>query len=113
MRLPHVAGTLVVLAAVAASIALLIRIDRHGVARDWVPLGLVIVAYREMNWFTRPHAAHSLESGWQTIDRAILGHYGVRGAIEAAGWPLPLYLEISYLFVYATGFVMMWIVYAA
>ncbi|HZU29160.1 MAG TPA: phosphatase PAP2 family protein [Bryobacteraceae bacterium] len=113
MRLPHVVWTVLVLVAVAALIALLIRIDRHGVARDWVPLGLVIIAYREMNWFTRPHSAHSLETGWQTIDRALLGHYGLRGAIEAAGWPLSLYLELCYLFVYATGFIMMWVVYAA
>ncbi len=117
LQLPRaILGGVVTLLCVAALFAFLIWLEsRHravaGVLRDWIPLGLVIVAYREMDWFTRIHP-HTLESGWQAIDRALLGRYGLRTAIEAAGWPVPLYLEMCYVLVYATGFIMLGVVYA-
>jgi len=110
---PYAWASVTILAGVAALFAILMRVDRHGVARDWVPLGLVIVAYRQMNWFTRPHSGHALEKSWQAIDRIVLGQYGLRSAVESGGWLLPFMLELAYLFVYATGFLMMWVVYAA
>jgi membrane-associated phospholipid phosphatase len=113
MGLPRALDAFALLGGAAGLIAILVFADRTNMVRDWVPLGLVIVAYREMNWFTRSHERHTLEQGWQAIDRMVLGRSGLRGAIEWAGAALPLYLELCYLLVYATGFVMMWIVYAA
>lgn len=112
------AGALATALAVGLLFAALIHLKRThraavGVWREWIPLGLVIVAYREMDWFTDVHKTHALERGWQSIDRLILGHYGLRAAIEIAGGVLPLYLETCYMLVYATGFVMMWMVYLA
>ena len=112
------AGALVTLLCVAALFFLFVHLAQrrtHGINvwRDWIPLGLVIVAYHEMDWFADPHKSHALEQGWEAIDRTILNHYGVGAAIGAAGGVLPMYLELCYLLVYATGFVMLGIVYAA
>jgi membrane-associated phospholipid phosphatase len=111
-------GASITVVAVAALFASLIHLARsHGgaakILRDWIPLGLVIVAYREMNWFTDVHKTHALERSWQAIDRMILVRCGLGAAVGSAGWLLPLYLEICYVLVYATGFVMMAIVYLA
>jgi len=69
-------------------------------ARDWLPLLLVLIAYREMGWFAMPHAAHRLESGWVVWDRAIL-YSGAKAAIESLGPVVPALLEAAYLLVYA------------
>ncbi len=89
------------------------RIQAVGIARDWVPLGLVLVAYREMDLFSRPAGAHQLEQGWQAIDRVLLNGWGVRHAIESLGWLLPAYFEVMYLLVYGIAFFVMAVVYAA
>jgi len=70
------------------------------VARDWLPLGLILVAYREMGWFALPHQGHSIESRWVVWDRLVL-HHGGRAVIEFLGPVLPSILEISYALVYA------------
>ncbi len=86
--------------------ALLIHGDRErrsvalGIIRDWLPLGLVLLAYREMGWFALPHHGHALESYWVTWDRLVL-RGGARAAIEALGPLVPSILEIAYALVYA------------
>lgn len=70
-----------------------------GVLRDWLPLCLTILAYREMGWFALPHHGYSLEVRWVIWDRAIL-HAGVKAAIEVLGPVLPSALEIAYALVY-------------
>jgi membrane-associated phospholipid phosphatase len=86
--------------------ALLIRFDSGrrtrtlSVIRDWLPLALILLAYREMGWFALPHAGHAIESHWVTLDRAVLGG-GAKAAIEALGPVLPSILEIAYALVYA------------
>lgn len=71
-----------------------------GIARDWLRLGLILLAYREMGWFALPHRDHALEARWIVWDRAIL-HGGIKAAIETFGPVLPSVLEIAYALVYA------------
>jgi membrane-associated phospholipid phosphatase len=69
------------------------------VIRDWLPLGIIILAYREMGWFALPHGGHALESRWVVWDRLIL-HGGGQTVIESLGPVLPSALEIAYALVY-------------
>lgn len=71
-----------------------------GVIRDWLPLGMVLLAYREMGWFAVPHPSAVLEGRWIVWDRLVLGHGG-RAAIESLGPLLPSVLEAAYALVYA------------
>ena len=70
------------------------------VIRDWLPLGLMVFAYREMGWFALPHHGHMLESHWVVWDRLLL-RGGGKVLIEAFGPVLPSILEIAYALVYA------------
>jgi membrane-associated phospholipid phosphatase len=87
----------------ASLVAVLAYGESHGnreffsVARDWVPLALTLVAYREMDWFTPLAWDHHLELQWIKWDRSLLRHWGPQGAL------LPSYLECCYLLVYAVG----------
>ena len=72
------------------------------VTRDWFPLCLLLLAYREMGWFALPHHSHALEQGWVAWDRLAL-RGGGRAAIEFLGPVIPSLLEISYALVYALG----------
>jgi membrane-associated phospholipid phosphatase len=69
--------------------------------RDWLPMALFVLAYREMGWFAPESHDNHLEQGWIAWDRALLGKWGLREAIESAGILLPGLLEASYLLVYA------------
>jgi membrane-associated phospholipid phosphatase len=72
-------------------------------ARDWVPVGLILVAYREMDWFSvLPRNLH-LEFTWVAWDRTILYQGGLQRAIESLGRLGPVYLELCYLLVYAVA----------
>jgi membrane-associated phospholipid phosphatase len=73
------------------------------IARDWVPLVLTLVAYREMDWFTPLAWDHHLELKWIEWDRTTLYKWGLQRAIESLGVLLPTYLEFCYLLVYAVG----------
>jgi membrane-associated phospholipid phosphatase len=96
----------VVNVAVIVVYAILIRRDylkpalALSVIRDWLPLALVLLAYREMGWFALPHHGHLLESYWVVWDRAFL-RGGGRAVIEALGPVIPSILEIAYALVYA------------
>jgi membrane-associated phospholipid phosphatase len=85
--------------------ALLIHLDSRwpklaaSVTRDWMPLALMVLAYREMGWFALPRAGARLESHWVIWDRAVL-RGGGKAAIEALGPVLPSTLEIGYSMVY-------------
>ena len=85
--------------------ALLIRADwlrprlALSIIRDWLPLAVVLLAYREMGWYALPHNGHPLESHWVVWDHVVLP--GARPAIEALGPVIPAILEISYTLVYA------------
>lgn len=72
-------------------------------ARDWMPLILVLAAYREMDWFTPRYSDHHLENLWVAWDRGVLHYSGVQFVIDHGGTWLPNLLELSYLLVYAVG----------
>jgi membrane-associated phospholipid phosphatase len=93
--------------AVAVLVALLLvvlsRSEIFNIPRDWIPLGLTLLAYREMDWFSSPMKDHHLELQWIQWDRAILHGAGLQRTIESLGALLPAYLELCYLVVYAVG----------
>lgn len=74
--------------------------DFLDIVRDWLPLLITLLAYREMGWFAMPHPTHSLEARWVVWDQFVLQH-GAKAAIESLGPFLPSVLEIAYLLVYA------------
>ena len=69
------------------------------IARDWLPLAVVLLAYREMGWLAQPHASALLESRWIVWDRFLL-RGGVKAGIEVFGPVLPSILEVAYSLVY-------------
>ena len=73
------------------------------IARDWLPLALTLMAYREMDWFTPLARDHFLEFQWIQWDRTLLHDWGFQRALESLGAVLPSYLELCYLLVYAVG----------
>lgn len=68
--------------------------------RDWFPVPLILLAYREMGWLAQPYKSHEFENYWIRLDRWLLQEAGLRQAIEAGGVLLPNLLELSYLLVY-------------
>jgi membrane-associated phospholipid phosphatase len=70
------------------------------ITRDWLPLAIVLFAYREMGWFAQPHLRTVLESRWVVWDRLVL-HAGSEAVIEALGPVVSSVLEIAYSLVYA------------
>lgn len=71
------------------------------IIRDWFPLPLTLLAYREMGWFAAPHVSFRLENSFVRWDRTLLRDWGVHGAIEILGPVLPSILEIAYTLTYA------------
>jgi membrane-associated phospholipid phosphatase len=70
------------------------------IVRDWLPLPLILLAYREVGWFALPHPGHELEMRWVAWDHAFL-RGGGKVVIECLGPVLPSILEICYALVYA------------
>jgi len=73
------------------------------IIRDWVPVALVLLAYREMDWFSSMPRNFDLELRWVAWDRSLLYRWGLRHAIEVTRWLLPAYLELCYALVYAVA----------
>lgn len=69
--------------------------------RDWYPLPLILLAFRQMGWMALPHPNRNFEDYWVQWDRLLLHHWGLQPAIESLGPLLPNLLELSYLLVYA------------
>ena len=87
----------------AAAVALEARysVPWSQILRDWVPLGLIVLAYREVEWFSGKPALADLERIWVRWDHFILYDAGFRAALESAGSFIPSLLEITYLLLYA------------
>jgi len=81
------------------------------IARDWWPLGLILVAYWSMGWFATPPRA-VLQDELVRLDRLLLHGAHLRALIEAAGPFFPATLETIYLLVYAIPPVCLGILYA-
>jgi membrane-associated phospholipid phosphatase len=99
--------TLLLNAAVISAYGLLAYVDSLrrtrwlGVIRDWFPVTLMLLCYREMGWFAQPHTTFHLETSWVVWDRVILNQWHGRALIELLGPVLPSILEIAYSLVYA------------
>lgn len=73
------------------------------IARDWVVLTFLLMAYRQMDWFTPAIRDRHFEQGWILWDRLLLDDFGLRRAIESLGVTIPGWLELCYSVVYAVG----------
>lgn len=73
------------------------------ILRDLIPLGAVLTAYREMNWFSSTPHDHHLERAWVQWDRLLLDQWHLRAIIESAGHVFPEFLEFCYLLVYGVA----------
>jgi membrane-associated phospholipid phosphatase len=80
--------------------------------RNWFPLLLLLLAYRQMGWFAPEYHDFHLERSWIVWDRWLLRDLGLKGAIETFGPLLPSVLEISYSLVYALAPFSMAMLYA-
>lgn len=69
------------------------------VMRDWLPMAVVILAYREMGWFAVGGSTHAFESRLVAWDRMVLP--AAHAAIESLGPLVPAVLELAYALVYA------------
>ena len=103
--LPTRFSPLVVAILVPALFVALARGSHEGfdIARDWVAVALILVAYREMDWFSALPRNLQLELRWVEWDRTILYQWGLQRAVEALGALGPMYLELCYALVYAVA----------
>jgi membrane-associated phospholipid phosphatase len=88
---------------VAAAVALEARysVPWSRVLRDWAPLGLILLAYREVEWFAGKPALVDLERIWVGWDHVLLYDAGMRTTLESTGRFIPSLLEVTYLLLYA------------
>ncbi len=70
------------------------------VARDWAPLGLVLLGYWQIDWFAAPPLIR-LQELLVRWDRIILENWGLRQAVEGLGPLIPGTLELCYLLLYS------------
>jgi membrane-associated phospholipid phosphatase len=94
----------VVIPLAIAAVALGEAIDRRrgwAIARDWLPVVFVLVAYWSVDGVALPHGDYEIENRIVRYDRQLLDNWGVRTAIESLGPLLPAILEAAYLGVYA------------
>ena len=104
----------VLAASLLAALALAERFGHQEIfraARDWVPLAVTFIAYREMNWFAPLGRDFQTELRWVEWDRWLLHGAGLQRGLESVGPGLPMYLEFCYLLVYAVGPVSVAILY--
>ncbi|HLH03384.1 MAG TPA: phosphatase PAP2 family protein [Bryobacteraceae bacterium] len=98
-----------VLAAVACFLLALAKAETTryqraiNMVRDWIPIPLTLLAFREMEWFVPVVYNSGYEHSWIRLDRVLLDQYCFKSAIESLGPLLPTYLELCYLLVYGVG----------
>lgn len=80
------------------------------VTRDWLPLGLLLLAYLQVNWFAGQPLVHRQQT-WIELDRTILDGWGLHALIESTGRIMPSVLEFSYLLLYAVPAICLGLVY--
>jgi membrane-associated phospholipid phosphatase len=73
------------------------------IVRDWLPLAVLVMAYREMGWFAPARHTFELENGWILWDRLLLTDWRLQTIIEVLGPIVPSLLEICYSLVYPIG----------
>ena len=53
--------------------------------RNWIPLALMLLAYKEMGWLAPASHDHRLEQSWIVWDHLLLTRWRLRNVIESAG----------------------------
>jgi membrane-associated phospholipid phosphatase len=81
-------------------------------ARDWLPLGLTLVAFREMELFEPLRFDLRWETVWAEWDCLFLNGWHVIQLVDVLGKAIPCYLELSYLFVYGVAAYCLLLLYA-
>ena len=71
------------------------------VLRDWGALSLILLAYRQVEWFAGKPVLASLQQIWVGWDHHVLDDLGLRAMLESAGSFIPSLLEATYLLLYA------------
>ena len=110
-------GPLLLLAALPVALWAIWRVQRRSkrrtveFARDWWPLGLILVGYWAMGWFTTP-PREALEIELVRIDRLLLYNVHLQALIESGGALAPRILETVYLLLYAIPATCVGILYA-
>lgn len=108
-----------VLAAVIAIYASLVLGERHiakeafSITRDWLPIAVTLLAFREMDLFRPNYFTHNLEAGWVVWDVRLLRDWGLRPAIESLGPVIPWLLETCYFLVYGVAAFGVWALYVS
>ena len=69
--------------------------------RNWFPVVLILLAYRQMGWIGRPPAEHHLELAWVRWDKLLLNEWGLKACVEGLGPVVPAVLEVAYSLVSA------------
>ena len=72
------------------------------IARDWMPIPFLFLAFREMEYFSPSQYDFLTEMSWIRWDLILLEGFKLRQRIEAFGALIPAYLEICYLLIYGT-----------
>jgi membrane-associated phospholipid phosphatase len=96
--------TAVVNGFVLCTYAVLLRFSDNIVVRhlrNWIPLALMLLAYKEMGWLAPAAHDHHLEQSWIVWDHLLLTRWRLRNIIESAGPLFPSVLELCYVLVYA------------
>jgi len=99
----------IVLVLAAVLITFLVRAQRTRwtttvtTIRDWLPILLTLVAFREMEMFLPRFFDLHLESVWVKQDRLVLNTWHLHSAIESLGPVLPFYFELCYFLVYGVS----------
>ena len=81
------------------------------IIRQLASLALILVAYWLLAWFASAPPG-KVESTWVRWDETLLNGFGLKRAVEAAGWLGPSLIETCYLLVYAIPPVSLGILYA-
>ncbi len=69
--------------------------------RNWIPLLLMLIGYKEMGWLAPGAHDNHLEQTWIVWDRSVLRAWRLHAMIESAGPLFPSILEACYVLVYA------------
>jgi len=72
-----------------------------GIARDWLPLPFILVAYWTVDWTHTSAHTRGWERSWVTLDKLLLNDWGGRRAIEYFGAVLPFALDLCYSLLWA------------
>ena len=99
----------VVLAIVCVVFLIVDRLQRSrlwfgmDIARDWLPIFFIFLAFREMDYFVPREYDFFTEMSWIRWDLVFLEGLKLTRRIESLGPVIPFYLELCYLLVYTLG----------